>query len=53
MMRSFGFLRQTAASKACSAKSVVIRELIDQPTTRRENKSTATHKYPQPSYVLI
>ena len=41
----FGLRRQTAANNACKAKSVVIRDGIDQPIT--------TARYDQPSCVLI
>ena len=38
-------------SSASMAKSLVICGFIDQPTTWRENKSSTTAKYSQPSYV--
>lgn len=44
-MSSMGFRRQTAASRACKAKSVVMRGCADQPTTRRENRSMTTDRY--------
>jgi hypothetical protein len=37
-----GLRRQTAISKACKAKSVVMGDCIDQPTTRSENRSMTT-----------
>ncbi|KIN64214.1 hypothetical protein Z946_3103 [Sulfitobacter noctilucicola] len=53
MTLSFGLRRQTAASNACKARSVVIRDCIDHPTTRLENRSMMTAKYDQPSWVLM
>ena len=46
---ALGLRRQTAASRACSAKSVVMRGWADQPTTRRENRSMTTARYSHPS----
>ena len=39
MTLCFGLRRQTALSNACKARSAVIRDCIDQPTTRLENRS--------------
>lgn len=48
-----GLRRQTAASKACRARSVVLRGCADQPTTRRENRSMTTERPSQPSCILM
>ena len=48
-----GPLRQIAISIASVTSCAVICELIDQPTTRRENRSRTTATYNQPSVVQM
>ncbi|MCY1306576.1 hypothetical protein D9M70_564420 [compost metagenome] len=48
-----GLRRHTAISNASMAKSLHIRGFIDQPITWRENRSSTTAKYNQPSYVRM
>jgi hypothetical protein len=49
----FGLRRHTALSRACKARSVVMRDCMDHPTTRLENRSMTTDRYDHPSWVLI
>jgi len=48
-----GLRRHTAISNASMARSLHIRGFIDQPITWRENRSSTTAKYNQPSYVRM
>jgi len=48
-----GLRRHSAMSNASNTSSLVIRDCIDQPLTRRENRSTTTARYSQPSWVRI
>ena len=45
--------RQIAITSASVTNCAVISELIDQPTIRRENKSSTTAAYSQPSSVRM
>ena len=45
--------RHTALSRACKARSVVMRDCTSHPTTRLENRSMTTDRYDQPSCVRI
>ncbi len=52
-MACLGWRRHSAISRASSTRSVSIRLPIDQPTSGRENRSTSTAKYSQPSRVRL
>jgi len=53
MTLAFGLRRHTALSRACKARSVVMRDCMDHPMTRLENRSMTTDRYDHPSWVLI
>ena len=49
----FGLHGQSALNKVCKAKSAVMRNCVDHPTTRFENRSIATTRNDQTSRNLI
>lgn len=53
-MSSFGLPRRHSAITSASVTSSAVMSLrIDQPTMRRENRSSTTAKYSQPSAVQM